>query len=169
MKKGIVAAFAALSFAGIARAEDDQFMRYAIARVDQIDQALVACGLQVMDPFDPRLPRPQIDVDRAVATADFRLLAYYNMRNVGFNTTEFAYKNPNGGMVHKIEVTYDRIIFQTPYKGIVARSNRMEVVTGYRYHYYCYQNYYVSPDQFEACVQADFVQVVAGQLCRFAN
>lgn len=155
---------ASLLAPGVAQASP--FSRDARRDVDEVWRGLQSCGLRLLDAHDPSLPRPQTPADIAIVTSQGRLLAYY-LETFGLGTT-LKFKNPNGGMVHRVSFSRSDLKYLTPYAGTVAHGNRFMTVGGPRYHYYC-RSRRVSAAQFKACTTRRFVDVVVRQLCRFAT
>lgn len=125
-----------------------------------------ACGLKRMSAFDPRLPAPLVPAQEAVVSARGQLLAYYMESYAGGFGAEF--KNPTGGYGHSVWYTNGNIAFRTPYAGTVAHGNTFATVGGPGVNLYC-QSTPVNSNQFLNCIEALWVNVVAAQLCQFAN
>ncbi len=127
---------------------------------------LEACHLARWDAHDPRLPIPQVPAQDAVVSPRAGLLAYYADFFGGFAQTA-VWKAPNGGQVHSITFNNQAISFSTPYGGVVARSSKYVTTGGAGYYFYCGSNQLANLNQFYQCIQANFVDVIANQLCRF--
>jgi len=141
------------------------FYRLATETVDRVNQELTACGLFIVSPFEPGLPYPMTPAIFAVRNNARRLLAYYDEQNYSLENI-FVYKNPNGSLPHNIRFNRDNINFVTPYHGTVAHINRYRVAGGYRDDHYCLSRY-VGAEQFSECVDREYTQLIARQLCRF--
>ncbi len=126
---------------------------------------LYRCGLQRIDAYDPRLPRPQVPAIDAVVNSKWIVLAYTN-EEFGSGATYYAFKNPNGGLPHSVTYGRDRIEFTTPYAGVIASASRAMTVGGPIYTYRC-ANQYMDPNNWAACVRNYYTMVIANQLCRY--
>ncbi|MCX6103342.1 MAG: hypothetical protein NT000_08790 [Proteobacteria bacterium] len=128
---------------------------------------LGSVGLLEMNPWDTRLPRPQVPALKAVVNQRLRLLAYYNEENIGLGTT-FVFNNPNGGQRHSVSFNTDWISFLTPYQGTVAHANRYMTVNGQGYNFYC-QSTPVTEQGFYNCIDHLFISVIVNQLKQSAR
>ena len=138
--------------------------------VNQVFKQLNACGLQVLNAYDPRLPRPQIIALGAIVATNpsypngLQLLAYYTEDSTG----EYAFKAPNGGMKHLVTFTDTGVAVQTPYQGRVAWGNRYFDPTGMKFNFWVRGVAGPVPyEVFHQAVQTQFIDVLSNQLCRY--
>lgn len=128
---------------------------------------LKSFGLLEMDPWDPRLPRPQVPALKAVVSKRVGLLAYFNEEYGGGGTT-LVFKNPNGGQRHSVSFNQGWVGFVTPYQGTIAHANRFMTVDGPGYNFYC-QSQPVTELAFYQCIDSLFIKVIVNQLKQYAN
>lgn len=124
-------------------------------------------GLLEMDPWDPRLPRPQVPALKAVVSQRVGLLAYFNEEYYGGGTT-LVFKSPNGGQRHSVSFNQHWIGFLTPYQGTIAHANRFMTVNGPGYNFYC-QSQPVTEFAFYQCIDSLFIKVIVNQLKPYSN
>ena len=125
------------------------------------------CGLLRLKAHDPRLPWPMVPADEAVVTRYGRLLAY-TYRDFLSLGDRIEFKNPNGSFPHTIRLSKDFIFFVTPYSGIVARAERYSTATGPKLRLNC-RNWEVPPEEFNRCIDREFVGLISDQLCRWSE
>lgn len=150
-----------------AAAGDERYVQQATMLRDQIFSGLKTCGLSLVPIQSHPLPRPQTPADIAILNRQGNLIAYYDFTVAGAVTYDF--KNPNGGMVHRLYADDFGFRAQTPYQGVMARAfYNYSIPSGYIYHYYCghANNTPLREDQFLGCLKGEFVDLVVGQLCR---
>ncbi len=135
-----------------------------------VESSLRACGLSLIDPQTPGLPNnTRWNARYAVVNSRGQALAYlvqdYDVSAV------WTWMNPNGGFRHSIQFDNQNIRFVTPYAGNVASANRFVTPGGVGFNMYCRSSGGMVPtwQLFENCINRDFVQVIVGQLCRFAH
>lgn len=136
-----------------------------------VDSRLKECGLQLVNPHQRGFAYPtRWNARYAVVNHRGQLLAY-SVRNIGAGGVQWAWMNPNGGYRHSIEVNNRAVRFVTPLAGNVASANRFVTPAGVGYNMYCRAAGGMLPawPAFESCVVNGFVDVVVGQLCRFAQ
>ncbi len=124
------------------------------------------CGLLRWNAYDPRLPRPLIPAQEAVVSPSTGLLAYYNDW-FGYGGEVLEWKSPNGGQNHNVSFNNEQIAFVTPYQGTVAHGNGYVTPFGVGFNFYCFSQPLANVNQFYQCIQANFVNVIVQQLCRF--
>ena len=131
---------------------------------------LQRCGLNLVNPNAPGLPFPPFNATYAVTNRFGQALAYFTQQNVGnYGFSDWRWVNPHGSYAHRIEFSFNRIQFQTPYAGVVASANEISGPFGNGYNLYCRSFGNVQNWQFfEQCIQRDFVNVIAGQLCQYS-
>ncbi len=142
---------------------DSLFFDVAEETVQTTEDALLACGLSIVDAYSPGLPWPQVPADQAIVNSYKQVLAY-TYRDWGW----YVYKNPNGGMVHSISASRDHLQLVTPLAGTIAHGNRFMTVGGPDYNLYC-KSTPTDYASFLACIKTYFVDVVTGQLCQWAT
>lgn len=144
---------------------NELFLDYALGLKQEIFQRIKGCGLKVVHVQDEFLPVP---ADRLIFSPAGQPLARFKQWGA-VGGTRFEWKNPNGGMVHSINQSYSRMTFVTPLMGTVAIVNQFTTVDGRRYNYLCRSQYVPGFKVWDACVRANFVDIVVGKLCRFGH
>jgi len=135
-----------------------------------VESNLTSCGLYLVDPQTPGLPNnTRWNTRYAVVNARGQALAYF-VQNYGAGAV-WTWMNPNGGFRHSIQFDNQSIRFVTPYAGNVASASRFVAPGGVGFNMYCRAAGGMVPhwQMFETCVGRDFVQVIAAQLCQYAN
>ncbi len=130
--------------------------------LSSIYKSLEKAGVLRLDPYDPRLPYPQVQALEALLNPKTGAMAYVNGES-GFGFGAVVFKNRHGGNVHSMSASPDHIQFTTPYMGNVAHANRFKTVEGWNYHFYC-QSVPVNKAIWDTCIQRLFINVVVGQL-----
>lgn len=143
------------------------FPQLGYQSIQEIWRELRYFGLLEMDPWDPRLPRPQVPALRAVVSMRNGLLAYYDEES-GLGASSLLFKNPNGGFRHTVSFDRESIYFVTPYQGTVAHANQVMTINGPAYLFYC-QSRPTTETGFYQCVQQQFVRLVVDQLRRYVK
>ena len=115
---------------------------------------LKAGGVERFDPYDPRLPYPQVSAVEALVNARTGAFSYYDIE---FGSTVHVFKNRQGGSRFSMTVTPDHIEFSTYYAGNVAHANRFKTVYGWDYNFWCRGSYQVNKAQWDACVMEGFI------------
>ena len=157
-------ALALMMFASVTQASP--FPPLAQSSLQAVWKGLEDCGLKKVDAYHPSLPRPQTPADLAIVNSNGQVLAYY-LEVYGIGATAL-FKNLNGGMVHRVSYGREAIQYLTPYAGTIAHGNRFMTVGGPGYNLYC-RSQPVNANGFQACIQQRFINVIVGQLCRFAQ
>jgi hypothetical protein len=158
--------FVALTAATMASATTPQFMRLGQQALDRTLADVQACGLKIVSPYDLLLPRPQVPADEAIVTRANQLLAYTTWEVLN-NANWFTIKNPNGSYPHRIAFGEKAVEFTTPQTGRVAFADRYYTVSGPVVRFFC-RGFQVRDEQeFNYCVEQNFVKVLSQQLCRF--
>ena len=143
------------------------FSGIGIKTMEQTWTELKSVGLFEMDPWDPRLPHPQVPALKAVVSSRVGLLAYFDEEIYGWGTN-LVFKNPNGSYRHSVFYSRDAIKFVTPYQGTVAHANRYMTVDGPGYNFYC-QRHPVTEFAFYQCVDSLFIKVIVNQLKQYVD
>lgn len=149
--------------------ENSIYWKTAAQSVDKVWQRLAACGLNRLDARDPRLPFPNLPADSAVLNKRGQILAYYWEMFGNRGGISFGFKNPNGSWPHTVSFLQDSISFNTPNFGTVAQSSRYWVGRATQYHFRCRQMDIPTLDLFEKCIEREWVNNIANQLCRYRN
>jgi hypothetical protein len=155
------------TFASSAFAVGDELFETVLQVKAKIDSALEStCGLQGLDPYDPRLPRPQIVAHTAFANMDSRYLSGYYVREHNGFETDFIYEQPNGANVVRMTLTENgRLKFVNALGGMVARVTTVYTPYGRAYTFYCRSGYPVPREVFVQCVEERFVSFIVDSFC----
>jgi hypothetical protein len=122
---------------------------------------LEKAGVWRLDPYDPRLPYPQVSALEAFYYPPLGTLSYFDQETGGGTT--YVFKNRQGGNRHRISFNESHIEFVTPYMGTVAHANRFKTVEGWNYHFWC-QSQLVTKAAWDACIHNLFIQVIRREI-----
>lgn len=133
---------------------------------NQVFKQIGACGVETLNPFDPRLPRPMVPATAALARKDgngfYQLLGYYYEDG----TYSYVFKAPNGGWVHRISFGTDMIKFVTPLEGNIAWASDYYTPAGRFYNFWAKGQVAPVPyDYWHQFVQTYFVDNLTSQFC----
>jgi hypothetical protein len=153
---------AALGFGrGVARATDFEPLAY---RADAaISQGVAVCGLETVDAYDARLPRPQVYADRSYVNWERGYVAGSVYRDPG---DQLQYRFPNGHVLGTTQVYQDGIEFGTDVAGTVAFGSSYLTPSGRGYNLYC-RSRPVDENGFLDCIQRNYVDTTVARLCAY--
>ena len=132
----------------------DNIPTYARQVIDAVKETAQSCGVTI-SVAPPNLPTP---ADYLATSRDGRVIAHLIDR-----PGVFAAKNLQGGNNHWIEYNIETIGIFTP-QGTIAHANRYTYGRIWQYNYYC-RSTPVNAQQFDACINQGFVQLLAQRLC----
>lgn len=153
--------FSLLFFSVTSFALPFSLVRVGTDAVDITYRLLEARGVMRLDPYDPRLPYPQVQAMEALYQPRTGAFAYVN-GGVGAWGGVIAFKNRFGGNVHLISAGPDFIQFTTPYSGNVAHANRFKTIAGWDYHFYC-RSQPVVKAAWDHCIRQFFIEPLVNQ------